>query len=223
MRRIFGKYYSLIRSKSELVNRGRQELIGAVKKENISLDAPIFEAPDGFPSKEKYRDAIGNLTSLTYVFHPDLMEELEKDMKKLGFSQSECDDYIFGKGVIADYEPIKFLKLVGDALDLNFLAPHCSNDVSDLSAEIFRQSMQDGISDIVSKYEKSDRVLKSKILVSDIIILPVAVVCAVMVLFGVTSQTILLSYFEWLIKTIIFCFIITIFLTLFLIKEIVDS
>jgi len=134
LRGAYQKYRRLMQSSLQQVGAARQQLMERIGSGEIQLNDPLFVGPSGIPSSTRFRDVIGNLFALTVAMHPQLHEECEDDLDALGYSEDEKKKFIVSKGLLADYHPVDFLKLVEDAFDLNCMAPYCSSEVSDLAS-----------------------------------------------------------------------------------------
>lgn len=213
-------YRRTIESNLLSVDKARQQLVHLIEKGEIKLDDPIVVGPDGVPLRRKYRDVIGSLIALKITLRKDTLEENEKLLADLGFTEDQQGQYLYGKGILADYDPARFLSLVSDALDLNCLSPCCTNDVSDLAAEVFREYSRDGIDQALSQFETSRQFLRSKSLSAGITVIAATMAAAVISLFGTTTKTVVYPEVLWVLALIITGFVLSILFTLLLIDKI---
>ncbi|KPL03131.1 MAG: hypothetical protein AMJ90_04020 [candidate division Zixibacteria bacterium SM23_73_2] len=218
---LISEYYSYrkrMQDNISIIKNSRDDILKHLEKGEIKLD-DYLGYPDGSLSKSKFKDIYINLTSLFYFLKTAISNKLEKEFKKLNIPANDQDEILFGKALLSEYEPARFLKLFGDALDVNFLAPYCSNESSDFAIEIYQEFSQKGIFNSINKFEKSKNVLGSKMLSLDIFLIIITIVGSVFALFGLIPEVKTCSIFNYIIYSINFLFFLCLFITLFLIDK----
>ncbi len=219
LRGAYPKYRCKIRDNIAIVEKAYKQLIILVRNKKIQLDEPIFVGPSGIPSQKKYRNIVGSLAGLIIAINSETSEQQEKDLADLGFTEEEQNEYLYGKGALSNYDPADFLKLIDDALDSSCLIPCCSDDVGDFAADIFQECSNDGVSQAISHFERSRKVLKSKSLAACMTLILASIALAVVMLFGVTQQTLTATSTILLVIVVIIGFFISILLTLLLTQK----
>jgi hypothetical protein len=216
LRRAFPKYRRLIDSHSEQIDLGRQQLIEEVKSGQIQFDDPAFLGPSGIPAPAKYRDVIANLSALALAVNGAMLDTVEQELDDLGYSEDEKSHILYGMGITADYNPVDFLRLADDALDLRYVSPY---EVSDLAIKVFEGYSHDGINKALSQFTRSQSVLRSIFLAATIAILTLTTVGATLTLFGITDETVIVPFYIRIVAFIVMGFVISVLLALFLIEK----
>lgn len=219
LRNLYYKYRKIIESNFEHVNAGYRQLFKLVRKDEIKLNDPIFIGPSGIPSKTRYCDVIGSLSGLTVFIRPTLLDELEKDLNNLGFSRDKINSYLYGKGALADLDTFYLFELIEVGLDLSCLAPWCSNEVSDLALDIFHKFSNDGVDKALFRLKRTRKILNGKILFIALTIITLTIISSVLIIFSITPITAIKPIYSWLINITITCFILSVLLTLFFVKN----
>lgn len=143
----FHNYKNLVKENFELIRESRKEIQSRINNGEFGLK-DYLDYPDGAHSHNNFQDILGNLSALEVLIEPTLSDEIENELKWIGLTESERDNFLISKAISANYDPVKLLELVEEALDVNFLAPYCSNESSDLAVKVFEEFNQKGISAI---------------------------------------------------------------------------
>ena len=216
-RKVHKKYRKLIETNSELLYASIKEFEDSLDKEIIELNQSILAPKDRVPLKTKYRDIFGNLIGLLIAIEPKQLDNCEKKLKKLGFSEEEIGQYLYAGGLVAQNESSEFLSLLKEAYTP--IVFWFDERINSFCGKIFESLIQDGVEEALAKHHRATRVLRSKILTGNIMILSLTTVIAVIVLFGVTDQIITLPLFRWIILFIELGFTLSVSLTLILIEK----
>ena len=228
LRRAFRKYRRLIDNRFKAVLLGLQELIRQAKDGAIRLNEPIFLDRSGNPANSNYGDVISSLYALAVIMRGPVFDDIEKDLDELGYSEKERDEILYRKGFMLDDQTTGFLRLIEDALDLNCIAPQCSNEVSDVAVEVFDGYNRDGVCEAFLQLERSRKVLGSRILAVCVSVIALTAVGSVLSILGITNTTIaapmtssdLLTLAS--IVMVLSGFILSVVLALFLIEKIIS-
>ena len=219
LRSSYPKYRRKIETNIATIEKASKQLIKLIKQGKIRLDGHIILPNDTYLDT-KYGDVVGSLIGLLVsAKKPTPFEYYEKILADLGLNEDEQSEILYGKGAVADYDPGDFLKLVEDALDLNCLVPLCGDDVSDLAVEIFEEFGHEGVSQAISHFERSRKVLRSKLLVACIAFIVASTALSVVTLFGMTEQALTETGTILVVSAALIGFFISIFLTLLLTQK----
>lgn len=217
LRSSYPKYRRKIETNITIVEKASKQLIKLVKQKKIQLDEHII-LPNDIRLDTKYRDVVGSLIGLIVAVSKKPFEYHEKILVDLGINQEERDEILFGKGT-AGYDPAHFLKLVEDALDVNCLVQWCSDDVGDLAVDIFEEFGHEGVSQAISHFERSSKVLRGKSLVVCMTSIVASLALAVVTLFGITEQALAETNITITVAIVIIGFFISILLTMLLTQK----
>lgn len=220
LRALYPKYRRNIETNIATIEKASRQLIKLIKQQKIRFDGHII-LPNETYLDTKYGDVVGSLIGLIISVSkkPNLLEHYEKVLVDLSLNEEEQSEILYDKGALASYDPADFLKVVEDGLDLNCLVPLCSDDVADLAVEIFEEFSHEGVSQALSNFERSRKVLGSTILIVCMAFIIASIALSVVTLFGMTEQALAESGTILVVSCTLIGFFISIFLTLLLIQR----
>jgi hypothetical protein len=208
-------YRELVAQHIEDIDNARRALIASARRGVIQLDQP-----QGRFDLATNREVIGSLSSLIVVYRPEMFSEVLEALTNLGYTEEEKDAIFsdiarLGTGRF----PGAFLTFLSRALNRRFLPLLPDRVVRELVSRVDAGYLRDGVPTALRRLETSKRVLRSKTLALTVVVPALITALDVMVLFGITEDTVCVPLYRWLIILIMAGFAASLVLVLFLINK----
>jgi len=220
LRQFYPKYRHLMEDKIQLLHDGLNEFRKSIDDKDIELHDSIYIPKKGHELDTKYKDVLGYLIALLFALEPYNFEKYQLEFGSFGYSEKEKDRYLFGKGVTAAVDPVDFFEVVVEATTP--IVHWFNKELNGFCSDLFTQLMNEGILKALGNQQKSEKLIRSKVLTITISCLVIFTGLPVLIIFGVVDAVIPILSFRIVIASIQAGFVTSVIMTLILLGNLVD-